>query len=127
MENCDPTVDLNCKDNLEDVSDQLLVHIGDINSGGKRDNDANLPDKTKQDISANNLQSNSEVKQPRKLGKTLSREEKGDSVPGERTESVSDETQENESAFSKKKPDKKNDDDDSGDIPDVYFVGKYFL
>ena len=98
LENCDPSVNAECKRSLEDLSEQLSMQLG--NDDAKDGNaESTKSETTGRDASTSTLQSNTKVEEPRKLKRKTSSSRKKDPV-------------------------KKHDEDSSGDIPDVYFLSK---
>ncbi|XP_028394890.1 protein cab-1-like [Dendronephthya gigantea] len=106
LESCDPLVDPECKRNLEDVRQQLLQQLGNEDVKRSDIKSTNIPDK--QHTSSGALpKSNFDVTQP-----TKPREK--------RLENENINNQETADTLSKEDPVKG--DNDSDDIPDVYFL-----
>ena len=107
LENCDPSVNAECKRSLEDVSEQLLVQLGDDR----------IAESTTLKPGVRDVQSNTNVALQGKLSEKLSQNEDD----GDKTLSKEGKARESaRSSSSKKDPVK--DSDDNDDIPDVYFL-----
>ena len=102
LENCDPTVDPECKRNLEDVSEQLLEQL---ESDKKKDSNGESTD-SHIEKEANISQSGSKLEHSAK--------------ENERSVDLG-----SKEPTSKNQPVKKHKDVSSDDVPDVYFLGKF--
>ncbi len=116
LENCDPSVNAECKRSLDDFSEQLLTQLGDGDG-----NVEGTKSETEHDTSTHNLERNTKVSDENELSEKPSFKKENDDGVG----FDSEETTGKISRLSHKDPVEKQDKDDSGDIPDVYFLSKY--
>ena len=110
LENCDPSVNSECKRSLEDFSEQLLVQLGD---------DGNAKS-TRSKSGVRNVQTNTNVAHQRELSEKLSQKENYSGKKLSKKGKVK-ESARKRSSSSKKDP---VEDSDNDDIPDVYFLSK---